>query len=370
MHNLPIHQKAAPCPICKENLLTGYWFDLTWKQIEYDHYFLPRPVNSKGTEESGYIVDNLTLFNNYFCPNDLYAYTGNIVTVHGEQRYDRNIFYHFRRFFRARDYPNFMGHRVRYFLAALRRNGLHSRRLLPNSKENHNYEEIKNIIQKMISDSREEKTTPQQIYKDFIHLQNNLNWKPFKGLTKDFYKSFPVMSSLLELQLGDMLLVLRRDKNRRAKPLQYKSLYATLEDFKNQLLVGQAFDENLMGNILFQSLKMAAFYNDWRREKLLHTAFRISDYLSRINLRIGANLNQKLHILSCNPDVIFYLDIQLGRELNIENEREKALLRFLNRRLEQIMDYSILFNTQESLRIVKIGTDLKKHVKALGGVEN
>jgi hypothetical protein len=131
------------------------------------------------------------------------------------------------------------------------------------------------------------------------------------------------------------------------------------------LHAGGSLDETLAGNILFQCLKMAEFFRDSRRVELLNTAFAITAFMVRIRSRVGADINRHLEALAANADVMFYLNIRLGRDLGIHNPLEYATLRLLERRLELIADYSFPKETPESVRIARIGRHLKKFVAEL-----
>lgn len=367
MQHLDLKEETFYCPVCHQKTLTGYTFDLKVEQVEYDHHFLPRP-RSTGEPDAKYLVNNLTLFNNFFCPNDLYVYSGRIIWRKKRQHFDDNVSYNLRRYIRP-EIPSLMGNRIYYFISILISNGFNIPDLLLKDDQIPHYKEINKELGALLRACGKKPIVPKLIHRPYEHLIVELKYNPLAPIMKDFYRNPIFMLALLELQLGDTLYLVKRSQDRKTGPPSFGELYRTLEWFHEALMQDRAMNTDLISDLMFQALRMSHFLleNDSRQDLLYRTAYLCSQYITRINLRIGADLNQKLDTLDSNADILFYLHLRLSRELGIKIPMEDSLYRFLGRRLDSVQGYHrTLESTESSRKIAHIGYYLKTHFEKFG----
>jgi hypothetical protein len=367
MHEVKIHQRHIACPACDQPSLTGCVHDLAAEQTEYNSLFLPVAAPSAKFDQP-LVVPNLTLFDTYLCPNDLYAYAGRVAlreTPHGPvYDLDPNVFYRMYIFY-GPDRETIIARRMCFFFEALQRSPFEPGPMIPPADRNPQAETIDKLVRYLLAAYQEDPVDYRQFWKVWRTLINDCQWNPLVPLVDHFHRSYKVMGAVMELQLADLLFLHRRTQIKKARAVPYRELYEVLGRYRNLLHAGGSLDETLAGNILFQCLKMAEFFRDSRRVELLNTAFAITAFMVRIRSRVGADINRHLEALAANADVMFYLNIRLGRDLGIHNPLEYATLRLLERRLELIADYSFPKETPESVRIARIGRHLKKFVAEL-----
>jgi hypothetical protein len=258
-----------------------------------------------------------------------------------------------------------MGGRIAFLVTALMANGLNLWQMVPDPKAHAGAALIAKAVRELVGDCQAEGFDPRTVYKLFITLKNEARWNPFQGLLPDFHKNRIFMTTILELQLADTLYMLQRSLEKGARPLSYRSLYPRLEELQAVLRRQSALNIDQLSDILFQCLKLAEFLQDDRRTTLLRTAFEATEYLKIGNLQIGAKLDRKLHVISRNADVLFYLNIQLGWELGLENPNAKDLLRFILKRLDRNPEYKYPKSSKESVRTQRIGKQLLEHCQSL-----
>ena len=233
MHPVKIHPRIASCPVCGQSTLLGYTFDLPDHEIEYDDHFLPRAVGV-GRTNGEPPADRLALFNHYLCPVDLFAYSGNIATSNGETRLEENVYGEFSRFLRGRR-PEFLGARVRFFLAALVANGLPPSALARKDGTAEERQAAAGAWASLVATAGRESQTPASVYSAFRRLLDDHGWNPFEALLPEFYHNPPVMRAFLKLQLADILFLLRRSVERRPAPVAYPRLFDALGRLRNHL---------------------------------------------------------------------------------------------------------------------------------------
>ena len=352
MKEITVHRRTLRCPVCSAETLVGFAHDLPGRHMDYDRYFLPVPTG--GGVQTEFLVPNLTLFNNYVCPADLFVYSGNIRQGDGGLAFDENAFYDFRRTIRA-DRSEYTGRRVRFFLRALAANG----------KAPESIARSRADAARLVALAADGQDRSAEIGKLFLRARSSAEGNPLSHLLTAFYKDRSMMTATLEMQLADLLYLLNRQENRRARPLPYDGLYPALDHLRARLAAEHAVHTDLAGDVLFQCLRLLDFFDSTRKHALLQTAFAITRYLTRLNLRIGADLNRKLSVLSINADVLFYLHVRLGRDLGADVEDEAAILTFVERRLEMIGDYHRAAEDPNAVRVVRIGKTLRRLIADL-----
>ena len=357
MCSMEIRSRVAVCPACGDATLFGHAADLPEAEVEYDGHFLPRPRNRDDRALAGRIVDDLTPYDNYLCPGDLYAYTGNLANGGAAAKLDDNVFAEFARFLRGRR-PEFLGARVRFFLAALFANGLPRAALEWKDGPAREREAVAGAVAALVGTAAREAEPNAAVHKAFRRLLDEHGWNPLASLPPDLHVSAPVLRAFFELQLGDVLYLLRRSIERKPAPVAYPRLYDALARAGNLMAQEKPLDADLVADLLFQCLRMAGLFPDGRAGALGLAARAASRYLARIFLRVGANLSAGLDRLARNPDVILFLYMNLAREHGDPVPDESSLLRFLQRRSRMVPDYSIPRRTAESLRAARIGREL------------
>lgn len=364
-----VREKTAPCPICNESSLLGYCIDLHAEKIEYNNMFLPIPEAGLPIEGLG-PSSTLTLLDNYFCPNDLFTYSGHI-RVREKDRgrdyvFDNNVFYRMTRFYNVL-HDEMVGNRLAFFCQSLAGWGFDPHRLAPVDDGEHDVGLISETWHELLDACEATHPPIRDVYEQFRFLVDSLRWNPLASLTANFHQSAAFMAAFFELQLSDLLFLFRREKIKRSQLVEHQELYRLLESYRRMCLADEPMDDDLAGNVLFHCLKMANLIAGDRHRRLLETAFAVSKFLVRIKSRLGTDLNRKLDVLAGNADVIFYLFLRLTRELKIEDESAEPVFRLLRRRLDLIADYATPQETQESIRIARIGRFLKKF---LGEIES
>lgn len=362
-----IREKTTPCPVCGRPSLIGYWVDLPAEKIEYNNLFLPIPAPDLIIDGHG-LSNTLTLLDNFFCPNDLYTFTGHIKVREKDRGrdylFDNNVFYRLARFYNVL-HDDLVGNRLVFLFKSLGGWGFDMRRLAPVDDGEHDVEPIWETWNEMLEACDKEHPHIRDIYALFRHLVDYLHWNPLELLTPNFHRSASFMAAFFEMQLADLLFLFRREKIKRSQPVQYQELYRLLESYRKMCLADEPMDDDLAGNMLFHCLKMANLIAGNRQRLLLETAHAISKFLVRIKSRVGADLNRKMDVLAANADVTFYLFLRLTRELKMEDELADPVARLLRRRLELIADYAMPQGTPESTRVARIGRFLKKFLDEL-----
>jgi hypothetical protein len=358
MRVLKVRSKVVACPVCGRESLTGTTFDLPEEEIEYTPQFLPRP-KSRGGPEGDYLVDNLTLFNNYLCPRDLYAYTGNVTVREDGPRFDENVFYDFRRRVRA-DSRDHIGARIRFFIQALVHNGLPPAAMVPADLPAKRCAAVAARIGALVREAMRDETPPRALAATFEALDAEDGANPFRPLVADFHASAPVMRSFLELQLADLLFLMRRAGDRGAVPVPYGMLREVLDRTARHFARAPALNTDLAADLLFQCVRMIDFFDDDRADALRAAAHAASAFLVGLQLRVGADLGHRLDAPARNADVLFLLHLTLSREMGGPAEGESALLRLLERRLGILQDYAYPGDSAESVRTARIGRNLSR----------
>lgn len=370
-----VHPKSGPCPVCGEQSLLGCAVDLPADKIEYSKYFLP--VVRAAEFDPAPPSNQLIFFDNYFCPNDLFVYSGRITInelAKGTQyNLDPNVFYKMYVYFNP-DRELKIGRRLAFFFASLRYAGIDIESLLPpvdaavprrdalGKLLNHLLEMS---VQTTTSAEDEERQNPLNVFKILRTIQKDFQWNPLQAAGPFFYQSYGVIGAVLELQLADLLYLHRRSQIRGAQTIPFDDLYEALDRYRRFSQAEKSLDEDLAGNILFQCLKMSEVFHDSRRIRCLLAAHAICEYLVKIKSRVGGDVNRNLDKLAANPDVMFYLYVRLSRDLGVESATEQAVLRLLERRLGMIADYSMPHPSQESARTMRIGAYLRQFVAEL-----
>lgn len=369
MAEFKVHPKSGPCPVCGEQSLLGCTVDLPADKIEYNSYFLPI---ARGVEFDPAPPSNqLIYFDNYFCPDDLFTYSGRINITESSKgpkyNLDPNVFYKMYVYFNP-DRETAIGRRLAFFLASLRYAGFDIETLLPPADQPGIRREalgkllahLLEMCSKTNYAEGEEPLDPLKVMKIFRTIKKDFQWNPLQSAGPFFFLSYGVLGAVLELQLADLLYLHRRTQMRGATPIPFDELYEALDRYRRFSQAEKSLDEDLAGNILFQCLKMSEVFRDTRRIRCLLAAHSICEYLVKIKSRVGGDINRNLDILAANPDVMFYLYVRLSRDLGVEGANEQAVLRLLERRLGMIADYSIPHASQESARTMRIGGYLKK----------
>ncbi len=361
-----VRKKTARCPVCGETSLSGYFVEIASGKIGYNEFFLPVLLSPDAIED-GEKYKNLTLLDNYICLHDLFVYVGKIKvteTPKGTQ-FDLapNIFTTAARYYKSDPEP-VIGQRLGFVLGAIQYSLFDATTILPPEDTLLDRQKISHLVHYLLDGANDQAPDPEQTYRVFDILRNDLKWDPMAALFHNFIGSRKVFGALLELQLSDLLYIHRRNMLVR-KRVTYPELYDTLRAYRKVAEEGGSLDDDLAGNMLFQCLRMAEFFVDGRRLQLLEAAFGISSFLVRVRLRLGANINRNLDKLAGNADVMLYLNIRLGHELGIDNPQEEVAIRLLKRRLNTIGDYAFAGRSPEAVHIARIGGFLKKFVAKL-----
>lgn len=364
-----VRERSVPCPVCKQRALVGYWADLPAGGSDYNNLFLPvlaPSVHVEGFKQAG----SLALLDNYFCRNDLFTYTGHIKIEEKEKGpnfiLENNVFHRMSRYYGA--HPEEMeGHRVAFFLTALKNCRFNLQKVAPPDNGQYDVPAIAKAWDELLNLCAESPLSLPAVYKCHHKLVDRLKWNPLTAIMQNFYQSASINAAFFEMQLADLLYVFRREKTKQTALVTYDELYRLLDGFRKLFLADTPLDDEMTGNVLFHCLKMADLFTGERRQRLLETAYAASKYLVRIKSRLGTDLNQKLDVLAGNADVTFYLFLRLCRELKQEDGLQGPVLRLLRRRLEIIADYSSSQETEESIRVARIGKYLKKFTAELAG---
>lgn len=367
-----IRERIVPCPVCKQRTLLGYWADLPAGGSDYNNLFLPvlaPDVHVEGFKQSG----PLAMIDNYFCKNDLFTYTGHIKIEESEKgpkfNLEANVFHRISRYYGTK--PEEMeGHRLVFLISALRACRFDLKAVVPPENSQLNQPAISKAWNELLAACAGNPPSIPTAYKLFHQLVDRLQWNPLEAMLPNFYQSLSFTAAFFEMQLADLLYVFRREKTKQTQLVPYEELYRLLEGFRKLFLADTPLDDEMTGNVLFHCLKMAAVFSGERQRRLLETAFAASKYLVRLKSRLGTDLNAKLDVLAGNADVTFYLFLRLIRELKIEDGLEGPVQRLLRRRLEIIADYSSSQETEESIRVARIGGYLKKFFKELTAEES
>jgi hypothetical protein len=252
-----------------------------------------------------------------------------------------------------------------FFLNSLDRNFFKRERLSPPPEAGLRTELIDKLIALLFQLAAAESPDPEQIHRVFQALRVEQQWNPLAALAHRFYHSFEMMAAVLELQLADLLYLHRRSLAKGVRHTAFRDLYDELERLRQLALTGGLLDEDLAGNLIFHCLKMAEFFRDTRRYDCLRTVYALTKFMVQIRSRVGADINRRLDALAGNADVMFYLNVRLGRDLHDANALERATLNLLQRRLSTIADYVYPGATEESVRVARIGRHLKQFVRGL-----
>jgi hypothetical protein len=146
-------------------------------------------------------------------------------------------------------------------------------------------------------------------------------------------------------------------------------MYEAVNRLKNAAQHVRRLDGEIVAEIVFLALRLAALVPDPKRALLLETACHCAGYLVTRGIRPGADMNRALDSPGRNPDVLLYLHLRLARDLGIEVPDEGVLIRFIWKRMGTVRDYLFPAPTETSRRIARIGAHLVRYVAELGSSE-
>ena len=360
-NHFDIRRRSVTCPVCKEQSLVGYLIEVPLELIDYDDLFLPR-VSDPSKIDDFLIVDNLSLFNQYFCPKDIFTYTGDITREGDEYVFSKNPFLAFRRFHKVKDPTDFKAYRFRFFVASLFGNGLDPGVLVPQKISKDEYNRFLNIMEVVFAKSIKESGEPHAIFELYNKYCAEIRWNPLEKLTEDFHHNPTFMASFLEQQLADLLFVIKYEQKKSVGPILSKELYNKLDGLVQKANSQQMVNENLLARIMTQCLILSKYLGGERKDKLLEAAFHFSNYLTRLSIHLGQEMNKNLDSLTRNPDVTMYLHMKLGKMLDKNIEKKSTYLRVVSRRIENLPEYTTRPSSPQMTKINKIGRSLSKHL--------